>query len=295
MFPFYFPIIALGILSSYTDIKYKAIRNRHLLWFGALALVIHAYLQINHEITIDYNLLLNLLIGIIIGYAFYSLNMWGAGDAKLFIVFSLLMPTKRHSGFIPFPSVILFMNIFLLSMLAMIILGLHNIIKNKINLFSKIDLAALGKKIIFSFLTVLGINWIVSYLTKHLNVYFPPTANILIVYILYSVLYRALRRKVMKALRKKIMIFAIVAFLGFILRAILRIDNFNYATLILNLMQILKYTLVFYFINLLIYPEKNKENEEPSIPFAPFMFLGAAITDTNFIYYAARFINLILR
>jgi len=287
---FYPLIIALGIISSYTDIKYKVIRNRHLLWFVALALIIHAYLQINHKITLTPNLLLNFLIGIITAYLFYSFKMWGAGDAKLFIVFSLLMPTQKHNTLIPFPSAILFINIFLLSTAAMIALSIYKIIKNKDNFLSKISLSDLGKRVSSSFLIILGLGWTISYLTKPLSIYFSPIVNIILIYILYSIFYKSL-----EALRKKIIILAIIGCSGFILRTVLEFNNLNLSVLILSLMKILKYTLVFYFINLLIYHDKDTNKVSITMPFAPFIFLGTLATDTGFVYYAIGFINLILR
>ena len=290
MYLFYPLIIALGILSSYTDIKYKVIRNRHLLWCAALTLIIYAYLQISHKTTFNANLLVNFLIGATIAYLFYYLKMWGAGDGKLFIVFSLLMPTQKHNALLPFPSPILFINIFLLSTAAMIALSIYKIIKNKDNFLSKISFSDLGKRVSSSFLIILGLGWMISYLTKPLSIYFSPIVNTILVYILYSIFYKSL-----EALRKKIIILAIIGCFGFILRTVFEFNNLNLSVLILSLMKTLKYTLVFYFINLLIYHDKDTNKESVAMPFAPFIFLGTLATDTNFIYYAMRFMNLILR
>ena len=90
-------IIILGFLTSYTDIKSRKIKNTHLLFAATAGLFAYIYLIINQIIIPDINFGLNLLLGIGIGAVLYFTDTWGAGDAKLFAVCCLLMPTEKYS------------------------------------------------------------------------------------------------------------------------------------------------------------------------------------------------------
>lgn len=59
--------------------------------------------------------LINFLIAVIVSFAMWYFSAWSAGDAKLFLVFALLLPLEYyHKTFLPFfPSFVLLVNIFM--------------------------------------------------------------------------------------------------------------------------------------------------------------------------------------
>jgi len=59
--------------------------------------------------------LINFLIAVIVGFLMWYFSAWSAGDAKLFLVFALLLPLEYyHKTFLPFfPSFVLLVNIFM--------------------------------------------------------------------------------------------------------------------------------------------------------------------------------------
>lgn len=86
MLPYIQSIIAiiLGIVSSVTDLKNKKIYNKNII--VALFISAISYVILYKQIEIKYipNFTLNLIISMLISFAFYYFKIWAAGDAKLF-------------------------------------------------------------------------------------------------------------------------------------------------------------------------------------------------------------------
>lgn len=117
------PLLLIGVITSYSDIKYGKIKNIHLL-FGLLYilslysfLIFYSYFVIHQPSNLKYvvELLINSLIAFVVGYLLWHFNSWAAGDAKLFSIYSLLIPLEFYSkNYVPyFPSSILLIDTFL--------------------------------------------------------------------------------------------------------------------------------------------------------------------------------------
>lgn len=89
-------VIAVGVLSSISDIKYGKIYNKMVLlaFIIGLPLIVINYLVFSKDISIIY--IINLLISAIIGFLFYNLRIWAAGDGKLWILIVYLMPLSMY-------------------------------------------------------------------------------------------------------------------------------------------------------------------------------------------------------
>ena len=133
----------LGAIISYEDIRYGKIKNKWIaigaIWGTAVYLFFLLWLLAGPFITNFYythivNLpadaprpvftlhfsflvrsLINSFIALLVGFLIWRGKGWAAGDAKLFFVFSLLIPTKYYwkSYFPIFPSFTLLINIFI--------------------------------------------------------------------------------------------------------------------------------------------------------------------------------------
>ncbi|MDD2753120.1 MAG: prepilin peptidase [Candidatus Portnoybacteria bacterium] len=133
----------IGLVTSYEDIKYNKIRNKWitlgLYWgLGALFLFLVWYflapsltafyhskilkLPADAPLTVyTFNLpfllksFLNFIVAAVVSFIMWKANSWAAGDAKLFIVYSLLIPLFHYQkSYLPvFPSFVLLVNIFL--------------------------------------------------------------------------------------------------------------------------------------------------------------------------------------
>lgn len=128
-FLFLLPLLIIGIISSYDDIKYGKIRNKYLKF--ALIYVLFLYLFLNlysiliHKNNSQYfiNLFFNGLISLVLGYLLWYFDWWSAGDAKLFFIYSLLIPLEYYKTLYwgPFFSLIILFDTFFL-ILSFIIL-----------------------------------------------------------------------------------------------------------------------------------------------------------------------------
>ena len=98
MLPYIQSIIAiiLGIVSSITDLKNKKIYNKNII----IALIISAinYAICFKQIEINYilNFIINLIITIVISFIFYYFKIWAAGDAKLFLAITFMIPYEIY-------------------------------------------------------------------------------------------------------------------------------------------------------------------------------------------------------
>jgi len=129
-------ILFIGLASSYEDIKRGKIKNKLIVLgliygcIGYLFLIIFSFFPGEHSVVIK-KVLLNTLISFVIGFMIWYLRLWAAADAKLFTVFSFIIPLKYYSGdqLMPFfPSFSLLINIFILVMLFLCIDVLYRLI-----------------------------------------------------------------------------------------------------------------------------------------------------------------------
>lgn len=90
-------MIYLGLLSSYTDIKYGIIKNKVLL----VAAVIAVILDIIYYSVFAQNLfgifIINTIALWIFSLLMYFHHIWSAGDSKMLMVESLLIPVELYN------------------------------------------------------------------------------------------------------------------------------------------------------------------------------------------------------
>jgi hypothetical protein len=84
-------IVLLGTLSSYSDIRYKKSYNKTAFLFSLIGLGIQTA-SVVMDSTIFLQTLVNIIMTIVVSILFYSLRIWAAGDAKLFISMVMLIP-----------------------------------------------------------------------------------------------------------------------------------------------------------------------------------------------------------
>lgn len=138
-FLFLIPLAIIGLISSYTDIKYGKIFNKLTglsflyIFFLYIFLFFYNYLFIKEEENIYYilRLIANGLVAFLAGYLLWHFRLWSAGDAKLFTIYSLLIPLNFYSkNYISyFPSFNLLINLFILLLLVLTANALFTVIK----------------------------------------------------------------------------------------------------------------------------------------------------------------------
>lgn len=167
-------ILLLGIITSYQDIKFGKIRNKWIilaLVYAILAytILISFYLS-KGNIRPQYlaELGTNLLFSIVVGFGLWYLNVWTAGDGKLFIAYSALIPLSAYSiGYQKWiPSLTLVINIFVAALAIMLILVLF---KTRIKDIKKVSIGFLKeffqpKQLLDSIIYLFAIFWIMQIL-----------------------------------------------------------------------------------------------------------------------------------
>lgn len=136
-------ILALGVITSYEDIIIGKIRNKWVILALVYALGVYSILVTYAFFTTGINknyfiiLLTNLLFTIIVGFGAWYFGIWTAGDGKLFIAFSALVPVSVYQiGYQKWvPSITLLINIFIPALFIMLVWMLFKLrVKNVQNL-----------------------------------------------------------------------------------------------------------------------------------------------------------------
>lgn len=127
-------ILYLGIVTSYTDIRYGKIRNRDVLIgiFYALAvyLLLFVYFFIASGVNYMYflELITNAIFALAVAFGLWYYKIWSAGDGKLFFAFALLVPPEAYlyGRYNWIPSLTLLFNLFIVGLFAMLFLLIKN-------------------------------------------------------------------------------------------------------------------------------------------------------------------------
>ena len=137
-------ILGIGILSSLSDIKIGKVKNSLIKRGFLYGLTIYSLLIIwtllrNYAfydsqlfyLKLNYfpELIINVVIAFIVGVIFWKFDIWAAADAKLFTLYSFLIPLTVYTyGRMPyFPSFALLVNIYIISLLYLLFVYLSRI------------------------------------------------------------------------------------------------------------------------------------------------------------------------
>jgi len=167
-------ILALGLITSYQDIKSGKIRNKWIIL--ALVYSILTYVGIiilySFEGTLSTTYLAelgtNFIFSIMAGFGLWYFGIWTAGDGKLFIAYSALLPLSIYSnGYQKWiPSFTLLSNIFIPALIMMIFLMFFKI---KIKHLKKTTISFIKeffhpKQLLSSILYLFAIFWVIQIL-----------------------------------------------------------------------------------------------------------------------------------
>jgi Flp pilus assembly protein protease CpaA len=133
-------IFLIGAITSYEDFRYGKIRNKWIVLGLAWGILIYAlflcwgilipFIQKIYQVPLisilpSYILkvFINSFLSLCVGFSLWYFDLWSAGDAKLFAVFSLLLPLDSYwRTYLPyFPSFVLLVNIFVSATLFMVV------------------------------------------------------------------------------------------------------------------------------------------------------------------------------
>ncbi len=275
---FYILIIFTGILTTITDITEHKIKNKHLLFISLVGIFLYIILFIKKELKFSLNMLLNPFVSLIIGFILYKNNLWRAGDGKLFFIYSLLLPLNKYSSILPFSCFTLFLNTFLIAFLFILPSVIKNFLKNK-EIFKKL----ISKKTFLYFGRIFLITFCLSWMIRPLLYKLHLEKNIFFNFILLYTGYSFIRSS-FKKIKNKFISFYIIL-IALILRYLLFPESLSITSIINYLKYLFSYSLIIYLLKDKSILDKTFQKR---VPFAPFMFIGALLTNTDFLKWVLK-------
>ena len=154
-------ITITGIITYYEDHNNNKIKNKTIIIFIILGFIIHlinSYIN-NSFYKINF-ILINTIISFSVGFILWYFEFWCAGDAKLFTLYSLLIPLTfyKYSAIKYFPSYIILFNVFIPLSIILLIKSIKKF-KNIKHKFLK-DLKP--TKIILEFVSISALYFIIK-------------------------------------------------------------------------------------------------------------------------------------
>lgn len=138
---FLFPLLLIGVIASYYDIRKGIIPNK-LVFIGyfwtVLLLASLSFYNIFFVSSVDLfnhigKIFLNGTLSVIVGYVIWLMGFWSAGDGKLFGLYGFLLPLEFYSEFyvLYFPSSVLLVNFFVPLILLISLRAIIDCLKRK--------------------------------------------------------------------------------------------------------------------------------------------------------------------
>lgn len=275
-------ILLIGTVTCITDSLYRKIINSHL--FFAIILILSSYigLMVAGETPAQAPLfLLNAIAGFAIGYVLFFSQAWGGGDGKLFFVYSLLVPANpAYARILPLPSFALFVNMFISAFFILMVFAFCSCAASFDHKKVKYDLVLQAIKnfsrcFFNAIVYALAMNWIFVFLmaaSGQFNV--PPLAMLVVFYLVFMFLNKIL---VWIKNRSSILFWSILA-ISIVVQGLMRPGFF--------FNRFTPGFLLYFVIYLLLQggaDRSRRERKNPFMPFALFMFIGALLSQTNFL------------
>ncbi|UCC91308.1 MAG: hypothetical protein JSV39_03255 [Candidatus Aenigmatarchaeota archaeon] len=154
-------IILIGLLTSYTDLKRRVIENRVILVALIAAPVLHAFQLIQNPALFSAVPLMfySMIFSVFAGFLLWYIYIWPAGDAKLFIAYSFLLPLDIYQATTSFISFDFLINTFVPVFFVMFLVLLTKSKKSEIK--KSLKLAFNTYTIFLATIFILGFLWLI--------------------------------------------------------------------------------------------------------------------------------------
>lgn len=185
-------IIFMGLVTSYEDIKYKKIRNIWILLSIVYSLTILFLVIISTQVinkSYISTFILNAIIAAAVGFAFWNFGLWSAGDGKLFIAYSTLVPLSVYEigNIAYFSSYIILVNTFLPLLFFYLAKGVFKTnIRENLNVIKTINTKYIIKTSLF-ILALYSITHTIFYILNWQNFYSIVVSSLLILALLQNI------------------------------------------------------------------------------------------------------------
>ncbi len=173
-------IVLFGLITSYEDIKEGKIRNKWILSaiiFGTVVYVVdvffmHSYLNYTpYFFPSAFEFWINIFSTVIVALLIWHSGLWSAGDGKLFIAYSFLVPLRYYfTGYtLHFPAITLLINTFVPFLIVMFF---YLVFKADFRTHLSVLKFAFSPKILFTIiLFVFSFEWIIAMFFRMIGIY----------------------------------------------------------------------------------------------------------------------------
>lgn len=270
----------VGGITVYTDLKERRICNIHLAWgFLAGSLVVLYATVIRGENMNGH--FINGIAGALIGHLFYYYKQWRGGDAKLFMLFSFLMPLTGYESKYYLTSVVLFSSTFIAGSIVVFPLLLRDGVLHWRDIFKQEhprwdSLPELFQAIFGSFL----FSWLLFPVYFLLRI--PDYSKVTFLLVFFG--WQVFREQGITDTRFRLQM-VMIFFVGLVARLALAPQMLSVEMLKNYLERIVVWGIVFVFMNIMV---KNLESSKDRPPFAFFLVVGFVLSYTPFLSLVVR-------
>jgi Flp pilus assembly protein protease CpaA len=277
---FFLLIIITGGFTSVTDLRHKKIKNGQMIIIAVAAVILIVIKGISDK-SLPMLQLSSFGCAIIIAWVFYKNDLWRGGDAKLFTLYSLLMPATFYESRIFLPSIALFANAFIIALIYLGLLFIRDSFTNPKLITENILKNFAPSYIIKSILMTLCVSWIIFPLFRAGGLAKYGFLSFLSFYLIIASLGKQLSRVIYNKF------FAVTAFVcGLFLQYKFSPGFFLWERFSLYLSTVIIYSVFSIF---LYRGTKGIAESNERIPFSPFLFLGCLSSYTPFLWWIMSF------
>lgn len=243
----------------------------------------YAFLFFTKKFDFSWTFFGNILVSLLVGSLLYKFNLWRGGDAKLFFTYSLLLPLNDYVPLVPFSCMVLFLNTFLVAFISIVFFLIVSYILIKRDAFIKEFVrGGILENFIKAFIMTYCLSTFFYPALTHLNF----ANDILTVGIFYFSAY-FLARRVLKFFKQTLSHYLIMA-LSLAVGYYISPHSFSISIFLGRIVNLIVFTLLFYTISCVIRAAKGYTER---IPFAPFMFIGALLSLTDFLWWFLKILG----
>lgn len=275
-------ILVVGALTSFTDIQERKIKNIHLIVAAVLGVCLHIWALLI-QIVLPGPLLLNILLAAVGSFLLFINNIWRPGDAKLFIVYALLMPSHIYEKTVPLPGIAHFINTFLAGVIFLFPMILDGIISHFRGISKAVCSLKTLQNLIYSFEITTVISWAIFPLFGFFKI---PSGNPLVICLIFFI-YRAVFTLNPSGKLFRWFVFTF-AFGGLLLQFFSPYTVFSGDSAGKFFLRMIPLTI---FSQIIHEMSEHMKEIKSRVPFAPFLFIGCLLCYGPFLFWLIRFMR----
>ncbi len=269
-------LVVTGAMTSFTDIRERKIRNIHLIVASLAGIFLHVWAVMAHIIE-PVPLLVNVAAAALGAFLLFVNNIWRPGDAKLFMVYALLMPSHIYERSAPLPCLAHFINTFLAGMVFLFPMIFDGVVSHFRDIFRAVCSLKTVQNLIYSFEITTVISWAIFPLFGFFRI---PSGNPLVICIIFFI-YRGVFALNPSGKLFKCFVYTF-ALGGLLFQFFSSYTIFSADAAGRFLLRMIPLTIFSQIVNEL---SEHMKEIKSRVPFAPFLFIGCLLCYGPFLFW----------